>query len=285
MTRVFVFCLIAGFLVLVAPLATLASDGPADLIAQADKAYLTRYVEESMTLAITLYEAVLPNLGTLPVQSQAYVLNRLSQLCYEIAMFSEGDTAEDRASFNNGKDYGMQSLRLNPEFAANEPDGLQDALVYVTDTAALHWTANNWGKLCGMNPIQGLLQQKYVLALFSRCVELDPGFWGGSSANALGSLLIMSPGALGGDKEEGLALIEGSIVSDPSYLFNHIIYAEYWGFTYGYFGQLTGVRDAELIERELELVEAGSVDAWPFWNRQAKAQVDRLRAQLERMTR
>ncbi|GAG43936.1 unnamed protein product, partial [marine sediment metagenome] len=121
------------------------------------------------------------------------MLNRLSQLCYEVPMFSKGDTSEDRDLFEAGKAYGLQSLRLNQEFASHESAGFEEALSYVTDAAALHWTANNWGMLCGMNPIQGLLQQGKVLALFSRCVELDEEFWGGSSASALGSLLIMSP--------------------------------------------------------------------------------------------
>ncbi|MCK4394810.1 hypothetical protein KAX17_18075 [Candidatus Bipolaricaulota bacterium] len=237
-----------------------------------------------MTQAIALYEAVLPSLDTLSLSSQAYVLNRLSQLCYEAAMFTEGNTPEDKELFTQGKAYGFQSLRLNEEFVAHESSGLEKALSYVTDDAAMHWTANNWGMLCGMNPIQGLLQQGSVLALFARCVELDPDFWGGSAASALGSLLIMVPRPLGGDDEAGLALVEDSILMDPSYLHNRIILAEYWGFTYGYFGQLTGIRDAELIERELALVLEGEIGDWPFWNRQAKIAAERLLTQLREIT-
>jgi hypothetical protein len=237
-----------------------------------------------MTQAIALYEAVLPSLDTLSGRSQAYVLNRLSQLCYEAPMFSDGDTSEDRDLFTKGKAFGLQSLRLNQDFALHESRGLEEALSYVTDVAAMHWTANNWGMLCGMNPLQGLLQQGSVLALFARCVELDPDFWGGSAASALGSLLIMVPGPLGGDDEAGLALVEDSILMDPSYLHNRIILAEYWGFTYGYFGQLTGIRDAELIERELAVVLEGDIGDWSFWNRQAKKQAERLLTQLREIT-
>ncbi len=263
---------------------TLGTDSPLDLIAQADLAYTTRHLLESMTQAIALYESVLPSLDTLSGRSQAYVLNRLSQLCYEAPMFSDGDTSEDRDLFTKGKAFGLQSLRLNPDFASHESRGLEEALSYVTDVVAVHWTANNWGMLCGMNPMPGLLQQGKVLTLFSRCVELNAEFWGGSSGSALGSLLIMSPSALGGDKEAGLALVEESISLDPSYLYNRIILAEYWGFTYGYFGQLTGIRDAELIERELALVLEADVGSWPFWNRQAKKQAEKLLARLREMT-
>ena len=284
LSRLLALCLAILLALSTGVVTILGTDSPPDLIAQADLAYTTRYLQESMAQAIALYEAVLPDLDTLSAWSQAYVLNRLSQLCYEAAMFTEGNTPEDKELFTQGKAYGFQSLRLNEEFVAHESSGFEEALSYVTDAAALHWTANNWGMLCGMNPIQGLLQQGSVLALFARCVELDPDFWGGSAASALGSLLIMVPRPLGGDDEAGLALVEDSILMDPSYLHNRIILAEYWGFTYGYFGQLTGIRDAELIERELALVLEGEIGDWPFWNRQAKIAAERLLTQLREIT-
>lgn len=273
------------FILLFASLASVAgAESPMDLIVQADFFYMTRQVEEDMTQAIALFEAVIPDLDTLSMNSQSYVLNRLSQLYYEATMFSEGDTSDDGELFEKGKAYGLQSLRLNQQFAEIENQDFNQAVSYATDAAALHWTASNWGKLCGMNPIQGLLQQDSVLALFSRCVEVDREYWGGSSSSSLGSLLIMSPSALGGDKEAGLALVEDSITLDPSYLSNRVILAEYWGFTYNFLGQLTGVRDAELIERELAIVLDAEVGDWFFWNLQAKKLAAKLLAQLQEMT-
>jgi len=260
------------------------AESPSDLIARADQAYMTRYLQESMTEAIALYEAVVPSLDTLSERTQSYVLDRLSQLCYEAAMFTEENTPEDRELFENGKEYGFRSLRLNEDFAANESKGFADALAYVTDAAALHWTANNWGMLGEINPIQGLLHQGSIVALFSRCIEIDRAFWGGSAASALGSLLIMLPGPMGGDDEAGLALIEESLLLDPSYLHNRIILAEYWGFTYNYFGQLNGLRDAELIERETGIILDAEVGDWPFWNRHAKVEAERLLRLLSERT-
>ena len=267
-----------------ASIGVLGEDSPTELILRADLAYTTRYLPESMTEAIALYEAVLPGLVELSDWNRAYVLNRLSQLCYEAGMFSEGNAPGDEELFTKGKEYGFRSLRLNGDFAAHESEGFEEALTYVTDVAAMHWTANNWGMLCGIHPIQGLLQQGSVLALFSRVVELEPGFWGASAASALGSLLIMLPGPMGGDDEAGLTLVEDSIVRDPSYLQNRIILAEYWGFTYNMFGALTGVRDAELIERETTIVLEGEIGDWPFWNRQAKIAAERLLAWLRDLT-
>lgn len=273
-----VLVLFAGFV------ASLATDSPANLIAQADLAYTTRHLQESMTQAIATFEAVLPSLHTLSIATQTYVLNRLSQLCYEAPSFSEGDTPEDRDLYEKGKAYGLQSLRLCPEFAENEGTNFTEAVSYVTDAAALLWTADNWGVLCGMNPIEGLLQQGKVLALFSRSVDVDPTFWGGSASNALGSLLVMSPPTLGGDKEAGLALLEAAIAIDPSYLPNRVVFAEYWGFTYNFLGQLTGIWDGELIERELAMVLDADIGDWPFWNRQAQKQAEKLLAQLREAT-
>ena len=261
-----------------------AADTPIDRIAQADFAYMTRHIEEDMTQAIALFEAVLPDLDTLSIETQAYVLNRLSQLYYEATMFIEGDSPEDGPLFEKGKAYGLRSLQLNPQFAEAEDHDLDAAISCATDAMALHWTASNWGKLCGMNPIQGLLQQGSVLALFSRAVDVDPTYWGGSSSSSLGSLLIMSPSTMGGDTEAGLALVEQSIILDPSYLSNRVVLAEYWGFTYNFLGQLTGVRDAELIKRELAIVLDADVGDWFFWNLQAKALAAKLLTQLQEMT-
>jgi hypothetical protein len=263
--------------------ATRAQDAPTDLIAQADWAFTTRYLQESMDQALTLYEAVLPNLDTLSTGTQAYVLDRLSQLCYEATTFTEGDTPEDKTLFEKGKEYGLQSLRLNVQFAATESKSLKEAASYATDPAALHWTASNWGMLCGMNPIQGLLQQGSVLTLFSRSIDVDPRYWGASSSSSLGSLLIMLPGPMGGDDEAGLALIHSAIDADPSYLSNRIILAQYWGFTYGYFGDLTGIRDADLIEQELGIVLDSDIGDWPFWNANAKQLAQKLLDQLHGM--
>ena len=277
-------CLSIALVLLAGFVTACGADSPADLIAQADLAYMTRHLQESMIQAISSLEAILPELGTLPVQSQTYVLNRLSQLCYEVTTFSEGDTSEDGAWFEKGKAYGLQSLRLDPVFVEAETRSFGEAISVSTDAAALHWTASNWGKIGGMNPIQGLLYQGKILALFSRTVEVDPEYWGASASASLGSLLIMSPAAMGGDKEAGLALVEDSISLDPSYLSNRVILAEYWGFTYNFFGQLTGIRDAELVEREVSFVLESDAEDWPFWNRQAKELADILLQRLREMT-
>ncbi|MGB2982640.1 MAG: TRAP transporter TatT component family protein [Candidatus Bipolaricaulia bacterium] len=251
-----------------------------DLLALADDAYTARHVPERMTEAISLYEAVLPSLGTLSVQSQAFVLDRLAQLCYEATTFTTGDTPEDRELFELGKAYGLQSLRLDPEFADIEARSFADAVAIATDPAALLWTADNWGALCGIDLFEGLLQFGKVRALYERCLAVDETYWGASSHNALGALLVVTPSTLGGDLERGRMHLEKAITLAPSYLLNRVVYAQYWGFSYGFFGNVNGVRDNELIERELTFVLGEPIGAWPFWNREAKKEAEALLQRL-----
>lgn len=271
-------------LLLLAGCVALGMESVADRIAHADAVYLSRYLPANMDETITLYESVLPSLDTLPVQSQAHILDRLSQLCYEATMLTEGNTPEDEALFIKGKDYAFQSLRLNEEFVTHNRNGLRAALQYATDPAATYWAASNWGMILKMNPMKGLMEQGSVIDLFERTIELDRDFFGGGAASSLGSLLVMVPSMMGGDDKRGLALIQESIEMDPTYLRNRVILAEYWGFTYNMFGKLTGVRDAELIEKETAIVLSTDIGDWPFWNRQAKAEAKRLLAQLHEMT-
>jgi hypothetical protein len=258
------------------------AEGPssADHFAQGDAAFEERVNYERMTEAITSYEAVLPSLETLPVQSQAFVLNRLAQLYYESTTFSPGNTPEDREAFQKGKDYGLQSLRLHPGFAEWEDADFAKAVSFVTDPAALLWTADNWGVLCNYNPIQGLFQIGKVRTLYERSVAVDETYWGASAHNALGAALVVAPKTLGGNPEAGRTHLEWAIALSPDYLENRVVYAQYWGFTYDFFGNINGIRDRDFIEQQLNMVLQDPVGDWPFWNQEAKKEAEELLRRL-----
>lgn len=254
---------------------------PGELIIRANEAFEERFIEERMREAIAWYEAALPYLDQLPVQSQAFVLDRLSQAYYELTTFSEGDTPEDRELFAKGKEYGFQSLALSPGFARWEARDFKRALGFVTDPAALLWTADNWGALFRYDPWQGMSHVGKVKAMYERCIEVEGSYWGGSCHNALGALLVTTPDFLGGDLEEGKGHLERAIALDFYYLENHVVYAQYWGFTYDLFGNMNGIRDRELIERELSFVLEAPIGEWPFWNREAKKEAEALLEKME----
>jgi len=247
-----------------------------EFLAKANEAFTERFLKERMEEAVSCYEASLPHLDLLSVQSQAFVLDRLSQSYYELTTFSEGNTQEDRDLFEKGKAYGFRSLRLSPGFAELEEKDLKEAVGFVIDPAALLWAANNWGALFSYDPLQGMVNVGKVKAMYERCIEVEAGYWGGSSHNALGALLVTTPDFLGGDLEQGRKHLERAIELDETYLENHVVYAQYWGFAYDLFGNINGIRDRRLIERELNFVLAAPIGDWPFWNREAKKEAEIL---------
>ncbi|UCF09450.1 MAG: hypothetical protein JSW65_05130 [Candidatus Bipolaricaulota bacterium] len=255
-----------------------------DLISAAEEAFAGRHLEDTMFAAIARYEAVLPHLPGLPVQSQAFVLNRLAQLCYEASTFETGFRSSERDWLEAGKAYGFRSLRLCPGFAEWEEKDFARAVSQVIDPAALLWTADSWGVLCGLSPIQGMLFIGRVKLLFERCLEVDPTYWGGSPHNALGALMVVTPPTLGGDREAGRRHLERALEIDPTFLQNHVVYAEYWGFTYDGMGRVSGVRDADLVRAQLAVVLDEPIGGWPFWNREAKREAAALLQRLEEMT-
>jgi len=197
----------------------------------------------------------------------------------------EREADEERAWLEKGKGYGLRSLRLNPDFAEWEERDFAKAISFVTDVGALLWTADNWGGIFQFDPFAGLTGVGKLIVMHRRCLELDETFWGASCHNALGAILVTTPGFLGGNLEEGRQHLERAIELAPDYLTNHVVYAEYWGFTYDAFGNKNGVRDRELIEREVQFVlDAPIGEEWPFWNRIAKRDAERLLKELEEFT-
>jgi len=255
-----------------------------EVLARADGTFARRYVEEEMIDAIALYEAAVALLAPSEIERQAFVLNRLAQLCYEATTFSPGDTEEDRLLFERGRAAGLESLRLNPDYATIEDDDFRRAVSHVSDAAALLWTANNWGGLLGMSPIEGLLHVGKVRALYERCLEVDEAYWGASAHNALGAMLVVTPGPFGGDPDAGIAHLERAVSLAPDYQINRVVRAQYLGFRFDLFGRIAAVRDAEFIEAELSAVLAGAIEPWPFWNREAAKEAEALLAILVEMS-
>ena len=252
---------------------------------RAEEAFAERYAEETMCSAIEQYEDLLAWVDLSDFERQAYVLNRLAQLCYEVTTFSHGDTEEDQVWFERGMAFGLRSLRLNMNFTRLEDGAFAEAVACVTDPAALLWTANNWGGLCGTNPIEGLLQSGKVRMLYERCVTVEESYWGASAHNALGAMQMVSPQALGGDPQAAAQHLEAAISLAPDYLINRVVRAQYMGFSYDFFGRVSGVCNAGFIEQELEAVLDAEIGAWPFWNREAKKEAEALLVKLSEMVK
>ena len=276
------FVLLSGISALT-PAREPASPAPEEVFARAEELFPQRHRPEILEELIALYESLLPQLESLSRDDRARVLNGLAQLYYEKSVLLEGEAEEERRWLETGKDYGLRSLRLNPDFAEWENRDFAKAVRFVTDVGALLWTADNWGGIFQFDPVAGLTGVGKLIAMHRRCLELDETFWGASCHNALGAILVTTPGFLGGNPEEGKQHLERALELVPDYLLNHVMYAEYWGFTYDALGNKNGIRDRELIEREVQLVlEAPIGEEWPFWNRIAKREAERLLEELQR---
>lgn len=258
------------------------SEAPTDLIERADELMDERYQMETLSRMIELYERALPHLDELSAERQRTALNRLVQLYYERSSLRPGFGPDDEADLRRAKGVGFRRLRRNPNFERRERGNFADALSHVDDPAALLWTANAWGNLFRQAPWDGLANVGKVLAMYERCRAIDASYWGGNCVHALGALLVTTPGALGGDRERGRELLDRAVEIDPDYLVNHTVRATYLGFTYDSLGNKTGIRDRELIERELAFVEEAPIGDWPFWNRIAKERVNEIREDLQR---
>jgi len=284
-TRAGIYLLAAILLIAVPSAVTWAAEtSPTAWIERGDAAFEERFALERMIEAIAAYKAALPDLESLPIETQGFVLNRLTQLCYELTTFSPGNTPDDKLTFQMGKDYGLRSLRLTPEFAALENDDFAGAVALVIDPVALLWTANNWGALFNYDPISGMFNIGKVRTLYERCLAVDEGYWGASAHNALGAMLVVTPSVLGGDTDAGLEHLERALALSPDYLVNRVVHAQYWGFTYDLLGNVSGIRDAAFIAEQLQIVLDAPIGEWPFWNREAKREAEDLLDELRERT-
>jgi hypothetical protein len=247
---------------------------------RAELALQDGFSAEHMKAAIASYQALLPELESLPLELQATVLNRLAQLHYEQTLFTPEEKLENQAVHCQGKEYGIRSLRLNSTFAALEKQDFCKAVGSVTDPAALIWTAHNWGRLLNCDPVSGMFHVCKIRSLYERCIEIDETYWGASAHSALGAVLMVIPAALGGDADQGRQHLERAIELAPGYLENRVAYAKYWGFTFDLFGAISGIRDVKLITSQLEYVLEAPVGDWPLWNRMAKLEAEKLLAEL-----
>lgn len=228
-----------GVLVLVALLAAPAmAQTAAELAAEADalfqELWCTQYtlsdapaLQAKLEAAIALYQRAL-------TQDPNYVhaLNMLSRCYYTLADIFLPER-EKSAAHEKGQAYGELALRANPEFARVEREkGFVEAVRVTTDTAACFWTYSNWARKIELGGPVGLLaaalrgDDKKLMALIERCLELDRGYILGGPLRALAGYWAKHP--FSKDPEKTRVLLEEAIATYPDYLENRLFYVEYY---------------------------------------------------------
>ena len=92
------------------------------------------------------------------------------------AYLSTDRNAQEEA-FRKGKDYALESLRLDPKFVKTEQESFRAAISGATDVAALFWYGNNLGSYLNFHFMAALSGgMNDVRAAFARAIELGPDF-------------------------------------------------------------------------------------------------------------
>jgi tetratricopeptide (TPR) repeat protein len=241
------------------------------LIDEADRAYDREggsfdfaLYKTDLRQAIVLWEEALPLIPDDQVQTKAHVLNSLAQGCFELATGYLTTVEEKDTAYGKGKDYALESLRLDPDFvAAEDVDGFRAALYSARDVEAIFWYGNDLGSYLNYHPLTAITGgMTDVLASFERSIELNRNYDGGGPDRALAAFLAQVPSILGGDLEQARVHFESALEIDPDYLENYVNYAEYYA---------KPKEDWPLFESLLTTAldkgkDPAVMSKWPFYN-------------------
>jgi tetratricopeptide (TPR) repeat protein len=259
------------------------SPDPSTLIEQAEESFdrwntpfdFVGY-RDRLETAIGLWEQSLPEIPADQTQTKTRVLNRLSQAYFELAEGYLSIGGDREAAYEKGKDAALESLRLDPVFVAtNEEHGFRAALHAATDVAAIFWYGNTLGQWLDFHwwtaVVEGGVRDVY--ASFQRSIELDETYDGGGPHRAMAAFLAQACFLVGRSREDAVLHFERSIEMDPTYLENHVNYAEYYA---------RATKNWDLLDTLLTDVAAKADDpaivgAWPFYNYLAIERADALR--------
>ena len=178
--------------------------------------------------ALALYEEALPTIASDALQTRSYVLNRLAQGYFELGMAYLTDRDEQERAYGKGKDYALDSLRLDPMFVESEKESFRAALGSASDVKAVFWYANNLGRYINFHLLTAMSGgMKDVQASFERAIELDPTYLGGAPWRSLGSFLARVPTFMGGNQDEAQTAFANAATIDPTFIENYVDDAEY----------------------------------------------------------
>lgn len=275
---ILIACAILAALLVLALQVALGQD-PGALISEADRLYdrwsgpfdFAAY-EARLRRAIELWEEALPLIPPAQVQTKSHVLNRLAQAYFELAEGYIADYIEREPAYGKGKDYALESLRLDPDFVRAEGESFRAALRSAKDISAIFWYGNNLGKWLNYHALVALTGGTLdVRASFERSVELDETYLGGGPHRALAGFLAQVPGFLGGDLENSKPHFERSIELDDHYLENYVNYAEFYAKAKKDWGLFCSLLKTTLDKAQ----DPETMAKWPFYNKLAldRAQV------------
>ncbi len=145
------------------------------------------------------------------------IVNKLSQAYYTLGNVFV-DPSENEDIYLKGKNWGLKSLRMNPEFAELEKSRFDTAVAAETDAAALYWTNSNWLRVAQKNPLQAVLVgvTKRTGAIMDRLLEIAPNYLSGGVYRSYGAYYSGLPSMFGRDLGKALCYL-CPVIEEPGY--------------------------------------------------------------------
>ena len=145
------------------------------------------------------------------------VVNRLSQAYYTLANVFV-DPSENKDIYLKGKNWGLKSLRMNPEFDDLRGGRFDESVARETDAAALYWTNSNWLRVAQKDPLQAVFAgvTKRTEAIMDRLIEIAPNYLSGGAYRSYGAYYSGLPALFGRDLGKALCYL-CPVVDEPGY--------------------------------------------------------------------
>lgn len=259
-----------------------AAQEAGELIQQADAAFdrwtggfdFAAY-QARLETAIRLWEQALPLVPAEDVAVQAHVLNHLAQAYFEMAEAYLYAAKDRELAYAAGRDYALQSLKLNPVFGETEArSGYRAALRSATDVAAIFWYGNNVGQWYNYNMFAAIVEGgvQNVLASYERAIELDETYLGGAPQRSMAALIAQAYFVLGKPRDDAVPHYERAIEIDPDYLESYYNYAKFYALP----TKQTELASSLLRTLDEKAQDPESFGKWPFYNTLAVRRADPL---------
>lgn len=244
----------------------------------AEKARFETRTETQLREALKIYERVL-DLDP----DNTHSLNRLSSGYYALAEAYLGYDEKREKGYQKGFDYGVRSLRTNPDFRKLHDrkgfSALKNLPESVVNVEGLLWAASNLGMMAETKGVlESLDSLPALVEMNERVIELDNGYLGAAAHNALGCIsaevLKQQPFTFWQVYNHGFSWksvkkhFETAIEQSPEYLGHYFSYAHYYALN----------KDKETLAKSLlnKVTQEPLGDSYPLMNKVAKEKAEIL---------
>lgn len=235
--------------------------------------------EKSAASNLKLLEAMIKSD---PENEKLLLLANMGYASYALGFVEDDSPERARNLYLRSKNYGMQLLNKNKDFAEATSGDLEifdKALQTFSkkDIPALFWTGIGWGSYVSLSLTEpeALADLPKIEAIMKYVAKKDSSYFYGGAHFFLGALYGSRPKVLGGNPDEAKKHFEKCLqINGGNFLMSYVYYAR----TYA-----VQIQDQNLFEELISKVDEASIDILPearLSNAIAKKKAEKLRNQL-----